>query len=236
MAYPLLVFVTVSVISGQPSSYRLAFTTFKNRAKDFIVLALALPTFEVFVPVLLFSVAAVSASLIIDSRVGGAVTAVPKLFFALSATLLAICVVWVGASLSLSFAACVIERSPWLESIKRSWTLSRGARIRILLTWILVFVAAMGLIMVMVFPTAAIVFALHWKAFAWHGYPLYKFLTSLEIAAISTLIGPIFPIALTLFYYDQRIRHEGYDIERMMEAAGLNAPVTTPAEAVEGRA
>jgi len=43
-------------------------------------------------------------------------------------------------------------------------------------------------------------------------------------AAISTLLAPIFPIALTLFYYDQRIRHEGYDIERMMDAAGMNAP------------
>jgi len=44
---------------------------------------------------------------------------------------------------------------------------------------------------------------------------------------ITTLLGPIFPIALTLFYYDQRIRQEGFDIERMMEAAGLNIPVTS---------
>jgi hypothetical protein len=27
-----------------------------------------------------------------------------------------------------------------------------------------------------------------------------------------------------LFHYDQRIRQEGYDIERMMETAGMNAP------------
>lgn len=40
--------------------------------------------------------------------------------------------------------------------------------------------------------------------------------------------APIFPIALTLIYYDQRIRKEGYDIERMMEAAGLNA-IAAPA-------
>jgi hypothetical protein len=46
-------------------------------------------------------------------------------------------------------------------------------------------------------------------------------------ALITTLLGPIFPIALTLFYYDQRIRQEGFDIERMMEAAGLNIPVTS---------
>ena len=38
----------------------------------------------------------------------------------------------------------------------------------------------------------------------------------------------LYPIALTLFYYDQRIRREGYDIERLMDSAGLNAPVTLP--------
>ena len=35
------------------------------------------------------------------------------------------------------------------------------------------------------------------------------------------MIGPIYSIGLTLFYYDQRIRKEGYDIEWMMQAAGL---------------
>lgn len=50
-------------------------------------------------------------------------------------------------------------------------------------------------------------------------------------------------IAITLFYYDQRIRREGYDIERMMQSAGLNAPQNPSAEGaqvvaepVEGRA
>jgi hypothetical protein len=43
--------------------------------------------------------------------------------------------------------------------------------------------------------------------------------------------SPILPIALTLFYYDQRIRHEGYDIERMMETAGMNGDAALTAEA-----
>jgi hypothetical protein len=43
------------------------------------------------------------------------------------------------------------------------------------------------------------------------------------------MIGPIFPIALALFYYDQRMRREGYDIERMMELTGLSLPVNSPA-------
>jgi hypothetical protein len=37
----------------------------------------------------------------------------------------------------------------------------------------------------------------------------------------NTFIGPMYAIGLTLFYYDQRVRKEGYDIEWMMQAAGL---------------
>jgi hypothetical protein len=48
--------------------------------------------------------------------------------------------------------------------------------------------------------------------------------------AAQALINPIQNIALTLFYYDQRVRKEGYDIERMIEAAGMNATITTTAE------
>jgi hypothetical protein len=40
-------------------------------------------------------------------------------------------------------------------------------------------------------------------------------------AAVSTLPGPVFPIALTLLYYDQRIRKDGFDIEWMLQSAGL---------------
>ena len=45
----------------------------------------------------------------------------------------------------------------------------------------------------------------------------------------STFIGPIYSIGLTLFYYDQRIRKEGLDIEWMMQAAGLWQKTEVPA-------
>ena len=45
----------------------------------------------------------------------------------------------------------------------------------------------------------------------------------------SALIGPIYAIGLTLFYYDQRIRKEGFDIEWMMQAAGLSPQIELPA-------
>jgi hypothetical protein len=58
----------------------------------------------------------------------------------------------------------------------------------------------------------------------------YVYLSAVYLlfAVMSTLVGPVYPIATTLFYYDQRIRQEGYDIERLMEAAGMNALVTQP--------
>jgi hypothetical protein len=43
------------------------------------------------------------------------------------------------------------------------------------------------------------------------------------------LIGPIYSTGLTLFYYDQRIRKEGFDIEWMMQAAGLTPQPGLPA-------
>jgi hypothetical protein len=35
-------------------------------------------------------------------------------------------------------------------------------------------------------------------------------------------------VTLFYYYYDQRIRQEGYDIVRMMEEAGMTAPSTPP--------
>ena len=42
------------------------------------------------------------------------------------------------------------------------------------------------------------------------------------------LICPIWATGVTLLYYDQRVRKEGFDIEWMMQAAGLTAPAPAP--------
>jgi hypothetical protein len=50
--------------------------------------------------------------------------------------------------------------------------------------------------------------------------------------AVQALVKPVYGIALTLFYYDQRIRNEGFDIEWMMMQAGMvPAPQTAPTPA-----
>lgn len=55
---------------------------------------------------------------------------------------------------------------------------------------------------------------------------------------LPVLVSPLYPLAVTLLYYDQRIRHEGFDIEWMMNAAGMNVPAladgpVVPVPAVE---
>jgi hypothetical protein len=37
------------------------------------------------------------------------------------------------------------------------------------------------------------------------------------------LIKPIYSIGLTLFYYDARVRKEGFDVERMLERSTAEA-------------
>jgi hypothetical protein len=64
------------------------------------------------------------------------------------------------------------------------------------------------------------------------GHPLPLGLTALAQLAgfvINTLIGPMYSTGLTLFYYDQRVRREGFDVEWMMQAAGLSLPAELPA-------
>jgi hypothetical protein len=45
----------------------------------------------------------------------------------------------------------------------------------------------------------------------------------------STLAYPIATIAVSLIYYDQRVRKEAFDLQFMMEAMGQAAPPPPPA-------
>jgi hypothetical protein len=50
--------------------------------------------------------------------------------------------------------------------------------------------------------------------------------------AVQALTRPVYAIALLLFYYDQRIRREGFDIEWLMQKAGMLPEArSAPAEA-----
>jgi len=129
---------------------------------------------------------------------------------------------------SLAVPACVVENLPARAAIRRSIELSKGSRGRILLLGLLAFMIQLGLTIV----TQGFFVVLGFK----HNGVLSVGLRAMQqIIAFftNTFVGPIYATGLTLFYYDQRIRKEGYDIEWMMKAAGLTPPA--PEIAVESR-
>jgi hypothetical protein len=126
---------------------------------------------------------------------------------------------------SLSVPACVVEDLTARNAIKRSIELSSGSRGRIFVLGLLVGMVRLLLGMLFGFPIILL-------AVKHIGQPLpmhWLFLQQIGVFLSNAFIGPIYAIGLTLFYYDQRIRKEGFDIEWMMQAAGLmHAPEGAP--------
>lgn len=118
---------------------------------------------------------------------------------------------------SLAMPACVMEGLPVGQAIKRSIDLSKGSRGRIFVLGLLVVAIEMLLGILLGFPF--IVFTVkHLHQPLPFGWLAMQYLVSF---VIRTFIGPIYSAGLTLFYYDQRIRREAFDIEWMMQAAGM---------------
>jgi hypothetical protein len=131
-----------------------------------------------------------------------------------------------GLRYSLAVPASVLEDLKARKAIRRSIELSKGSRGRIFLLGLLIAAIQVGLAsLTQIF---FIFSAIHHKMVvpAWE-----QVLQQIVGFFTNSFIGPMYATGLTLFYYDQRIRKEGFDIERMMEAAGMNPdvpPMQTP--------
>jgi hypothetical protein len=127
-----------------------------------------------------------------------------------------------GLRYSLAIPACVVENLKARQAIRRSIELAKGSWGRIFMLGLLVGVIKLVLAGV----TQFFVFV---AAFKHPGQPLGPGITALSQVIgffTNSFLGPIWAAGITLFYYDQRVRKEGYDIEWMMQAAGLAAPAT----------
>jgi hypothetical protein len=139
--------------------------------------------------------------------------------------------VWMNIRYALAIPACVVENLKARAAIKRSISLSKGARGRIFALILLVFVIKIGLVGL----TQSFIFVI---AIKHPGYipPGMNALSQVIQFFTNTFLGPIGATGLTLFYFDQRVRKEGYDIEWMMLAAGMTpqpAPAAEPAAPAE---
>jgi hypothetical protein len=118
---------------------------------------------------------------------------------------------------ALSIPAAVMEDLTVHRALKRSRVLTKGSIGRIFVMLLLV----LAVMMVIQYAIQIPMFVLLWKSRG------VLTLTAQIVASFGTFLSgsfvlPIYSIALTLFYYDQRIRKEGYDVEWLIEQAAMS--------------
>jgi hypothetical protein len=138
---------------------------------------------------------------------------------------------WLGTVYMAAVPAWCMEGLKLRKSFKRSRQLLHGSRSRafcirfvpVILALVLQIAAATSLRIGLIYASRA----MHHPVLLYTR--IFKSIYLVFGASISALITPLFPIALTLLYYDQRIRKEGFDIEWMMHSAGMTEPIPIPA-------
>lgn len=119
---------------------------------------------------------------------------------------------------SLALPAAVIEDIRVRPAMRRSKQLVAGRKGRIflliLLVWVLWMVAA-------VIQTPFIFLAA--RAGSAQLFIAQGVLLSINFI-VTTVVGPIAAIGLCLFYFDERVRREGFDIEMLLQGAGVAPP------------
>jgi len=135
--------------------------------------------------------------------------------------------VWMNLRLSLAFPACVVEQIGLWNALRRTSSLTIGTKGRILLLYLLG--AALNWIITIAVWLPVVILV---SIVIGSGNPqradavgtIAGFAVYGVSFAVQALTQPVYGIALVLFYYDQRIRQEAFDIEWMMLQAGLVVP------------
>jgi len=141
---------------------------------------------------------------------------------------------WMLLRLSLAFPACVVEQiRPW-AAIKRSIRLTHGSRGRIFLLYLLGTALNYLLSIIITIPViiaTALIPGANSPQHQQTAGMVMLFTLYGSIFAIQAVTRPVYGVAFLLFYYDQRIRQEGFDIEWMMQQAGLIVPAAAQPDA-----
>jgi hypothetical protein len=141
---------------------------------------------------------------------------------------------WMLLRISLAFPASVVEQTGAWAAARRSFALSQGTKGRIFLLFLLV--AALGWLLSMgiTIPLTILLALIPGISNPQNSRALGVAMLLIIYAAsfaVQSLVKPVYGIALVLFYYDQRIRKEGFDIEWMMLQAGMVAEAKPVPEA-----
>jgi hypothetical protein len=225
------------IFLGERITIREAYRGAWKRGWRYIWLYLLVVLVVAVVPMLGFLLSALGSDLLISlgSRIGlGDV----HIFINAAAVLLFGVLVafglWMLLRFCLSFPVSVVEQTSAWKALKRAGSISLGTRGRIILLYlmgaILGYVLALGLSIPAIIGLALIP-ALGGAQHSQTLGEIFLFVTWGAYFAVKAFTKPVYGIALTLFYFDQRIRKEGFDIEWMMLHAGMAIDVPPAPEA-----
>jgi hypothetical protein len=134
---------------------------------------------------------------------------------------------WMAIRISLAFPASVVEKISPRDALGRSVLLTQGTGGRILLLFLLGVALNWALSIAVLLPLDFLFTLRPGADSLQQGQPAAMLLMAIiygSAFAVQALIRPVYGIALTLFYYDQRIRQEAFDIEWMMLRSGRVVP------------
>jgi hypothetical protein len=130
---------------------------------------------------------------------------------------------------SLAVPATVREHRSATDSMSRSMELTKGSRGRIFVIGLLIFVLSIG-----------VSWLLQWPILIAAGFSMktgiQRMAIGWQVAALvaefvsRSLVGALGTIALSLVYYDQRVRKEAFDLQLMMSTIDASAVPSSPAQ------
>src|SRR6185312_7734666 len=142
-------------------------------------------------------------------------------------------VFYLTAKFSLAVPSAVVERLGVVESLRRSWSLAQGSVLRLILVNILAAVISFGLSAVLSLPYfIGIILSVTKKSpAAMAPFMVWQYIGDFLARSIAF---PIATIAVSLIYYDERVRKEAFDLQLMMEAIRQPQPPPLQGEATPG--
>lgn len=131
--------------------------------------------------------------------------------------------IWMSLRYALAVPAAIFENIGIRASLKRSVALTLKGRGRIFVMALLVGIVFWAIAAAAETPFIILIY----RAAKNHQEPPILSLIASQVINffLYSVIGPVYGIAITLFYYDERIRKEGFDIDFMMQQANLTAAV-----------
>lgn len=132
---------------------------------------------------------------------------------------------------SLAIPVAVLEDAGFGESLSRSRHLTAGHRGRVFAIYLLYFALLAAIEMGLAAPLGALVAMKGAAAASFMKSQLALVIGLIFGFIVSTLVTPVLTIALSLMYYDERVRKEAFDIHLMMSALDAGPTASTAATA-----